>query len=394
MRPRGSSLFVLRSRDITRHFFAVSVPKKQLKGTRALSYIEYGERCKLNSRDTFAAKSLWYAQQARPPADLIIPCGVGNRYYCSLNHARAVTSNSFTEIRVNNRSHVVPIWAFLNSPLGWLMMELSGRTTLGGGMLKVDPTDIRKMMVPDPRLFTKPVLGRVRRLLQREVGTVFQESKAEDRAVLDEYVLTEVLGLSSKDRDDLIETVAKLVRDRYARAQSAPKKHKGAAGIDLVGLVENAIHDLGSPSLSDFIRDIIGKKTSRNVELPKFAGEPRAEATLLGWRLSDGRRSVDCGSEAEANYLRAFAVMGWDSAPVPSGMPTHARVYGEWDALFKGTQAQLAKAADSIVMPKTRQRFIRMFWTRMRELARSTATERKTTSGGSGGLSTAGRSGL
>lgn len=38
---------------------------------------------------------------------------------------------------------ILKIWLFCNSSLLWLLRELTGRTNLGGGMLKAEATDLK-----------------------------------------------------------------------------------------------------------------------------------------------------------------------------------------------------------------------------------------------------------
>ena len=196
MKPRGSNYFTLSSDKIERYFFTVEDAKSKLKGTGALSYIKHGERMEINTRNTFINKKEWYKFGARKPADLLLPCGIGESFYCIFNNAKAISSNSFTEIRLHDPETTEVLWAFFNSPVGWLFLELAGRTGMGGGMLKVDPTDIRKMFVLDPKYGGKTILPRLKNMLSRPVGTIEEEISNPDREILDQYVMADILRLS------------------------------------------------------------------------------------------------------------------------------------------------------------------------------------------------------
>ena len=75
----------------------------------------------------------------KPPA-LILPRGIG-RYFCSYNFIKSFSS-SFVDIyddsNNNTEAIILRLWLFLNSSLGWLIREISGRKNLGGGMLKAE----------------------------------------------------------------------------------------------------------------------------------------------------------------------------------------------------------------------------------------------------------------
>ncbi len=72
---------------------------------------------------------------------LILPRGIG-RYFACLNDANAY-SMSFVELYADNSDVIDLLWVFLNSTPGFLIREISGRSNLGGGMLKAEATDLR-----------------------------------------------------------------------------------------------------------------------------------------------------------------------------------------------------------------------------------------------------------
>jgi hypothetical protein len=75
---------------------------------------------------------------------LIMPRGIGT-HFCSINECSGYTS-SYVEI-YGSLSHeeTLNIWLFCNSSLFWLLREITGRTNLGGGMLKAEATDLRSI---------------------------------------------------------------------------------------------------------------------------------------------------------------------------------------------------------------------------------------------------------
>ena len=77
---------------------------------------------------------------------LIMPRGIGT-HFCSINECSGYTS-SYVEI-YGNLSHeeTLNIWLFCNSSLFWLLREITGRTNLGGGMLKAEATDLKSIPI-------------------------------------------------------------------------------------------------------------------------------------------------------------------------------------------------------------------------------------------------------
>lgn len=215
MKTRGANFFVLRKKNLDRFFLAVSEPKTALRGKSVLKYISYGESLQLNRRNTYTGKTHWYSFSVRKPSDLVLPCGVGATLFCAINQAEAIASNSFTELRLFHPDRdLKAVWLWLNSAISWLYIELMGRCTLGGGMLKVDPIDYRRMELLNPRKLPKDLP-----ILDREVNGIMAEIGADDRLVLDNIVF-DMLRMTQAERDAVYEALIHLVEARLNKADS------------------------------------------------------------------------------------------------------------------------------------------------------------------------------
>lgn len=76
---------------------------------------------------------------------LIMPRGVGSRYYCAFNYIDGYSA-SYVDIYTTGKrdsDDVFRVWLFCNSSFASLLRECSGRTNLGGGMLKAEATDMK-----------------------------------------------------------------------------------------------------------------------------------------------------------------------------------------------------------------------------------------------------------
>ncbi len=84
---------------------------------------------------------------------LIMPRGIGT-HFCSINECSGYTS-SYVEVYGDlSQEETLNIWLFCNSSLFWLLREITGRTNLGGGMLKAEATDLKS--IPICYNFNKP----------------------------------------------------------------------------------------------------------------------------------------------------------------------------------------------------------------------------------------------
>jgi type I restriction-modification system DNA methylase subunit len=367
MRPRNNNFFELLPTHLDRFFFTVGEDKAMLKGTGALSYIKHGEQLKIHMGSTYKNKALWYKFESRKAADLILPCGIGDRIYCSQNKAQAISSNSFTEIRLKDGKHSEAIWAFFNSALGWLLTELHGRSSMGGGMLKADPTDIRKMQVVAPDRFRKSILPMLKDLLKRPVGTVEEESVAQDRRIIDDYILGTLLGLSPQEQEEVREAVKDLVKTRLQKAQSLKKVKKTKEGIDLDLFSQNILDRIEQDNLSTFYKERIATVPSYSLDLPKPEVPIEIENSLFGWRLRIGKKSIDCSGEPQARYIRVFVEMGWDRTLVPKDDTYLSSIIDQWETLFEKARATLREQTSSILQNKIRDLLIHKVWARLRE---------------------------
>ena len=75
-----------------------------------------------------------------------MPRGIGT-HFCCINDCQGYTY-SYVEIYGNlSGEEKLNLWLFCNSSLFWLLRELTGRTNLGGGMLKAEATDLKTLPI-------------------------------------------------------------------------------------------------------------------------------------------------------------------------------------------------------------------------------------------------------
>jgi hypothetical protein len=117
------------------------------------------------------------------------------------------------------------------------MTEVTGRVTMGDGVLESKVEDAREyLLVPDTRTFDKKPLGQIKKLFEplllRPVGSVFDEIKKSDRRALDTAVL-EAIGLDPKKYlKPLYDGLCELVRERIELGQKRNTARKTKARSD------------------------------------------------------------------------------------------------------------------------------------------------------------------
>ncbi|MEA3450552.1 MAG: hypothetical protein U9Q83_01465 [Bacteroidota bacterium] len=140
------------------------------------------------------------------------------RYFATLNSINSYSS-SFVEIYSDNIKVIPNLWCFLNSTLGFLISEVSGRVNLGGGMLKAEATDLK----------TFPLLYNFNK--ENEINNIMDKSKSIEAIsvikLLDtpihikiDDIVFEYFNINSKDRETIKSIFINLVNKREKKSKS------------------------------------------------------------------------------------------------------------------------------------------------------------------------------
>ena len=161
-------------------------------------------------------------RKSRVPA-LIMPRGIGDRYYCTFNVCKAF-SYSGVELYLpdslwESDLHYC-LWAYLNSSLAWLFREITGRRNLGGGLLKAEATDLKTLPVSFDFDFADEVKEVFSVLKDRGPLPVAQEVRTDEHLAIDRMVF-DYLGFS-KQQDNVQEQLIELVAFRTSRSSRNP----------------------------------------------------------------------------------------------------------------------------------------------------------------------------
>ena len=90
--------------------------------------------------DSYVLADIASANRKKPR--LILPRGIGT-HFCCINNCEGYSASYVEVYGELAEKEILKIWLFCNSSLLWLLRELTGRTNLGGGMLKAEATDLK-----------------------------------------------------------------------------------------------------------------------------------------------------------------------------------------------------------------------------------------------------------
>lgn len=233
--PKEIDRYSVAMDDLEYHVLDVQQDRSELAGTAVLEYIERGEAEGYHERPFFRSKdeSNWY-KKTMYDSPLVQPRDVNTRHFAALND-----NDVCVDVRlvcIDPRVDDALIWGFLNSSIGIFIKELFGRVGLGGGALENYVGDIEPMPVFDPEAVSdstvadiEAVLDRMRTRTVEDVSEEFGASTPrsfdldgvlDDRRMLDELVMGEIVGLTESAQQRVYEATLELVDARIEKSES------------------------------------------------------------------------------------------------------------------------------------------------------------------------------
>ena len=213
--PRDVKSIQVTPEQLRHQLFLCSKTKEQLRGTAALAYIEYGESERFHRRPAIQARRLWYDLREPPLSHLSFQRRSSSTSRTLYACDGCYVLNGFIEISVPDDLRVA-LCLSLNSTLFQLMVNLGGRSNLGGGVLEVTNYELENLLCVNPNfIYVKG--GIDASLLASEDWDVLSPSPA--RIAIDN-VIFDILELTQGERDGVYEEVINLVETRLKKAKS------------------------------------------------------------------------------------------------------------------------------------------------------------------------------
>jgi hypothetical protein len=234
--PKKIKGLVIRPEDVDEYFFMCDKPKEELKGTKALEYIEHGEkmevevtrgskreRRKLPELETVKGRRLWYALPRFDKPALLLPKLADKRITAILNKAETLGSDLFYFI-YSDEDTVLCIFATLNSTIGALFGEIYGRS-YGGGVLDLKVYETKKI----------PIMIDCKSLqIPTKIDSLIIAIHARIKA--EEYL--ESIKSTKKGQPGILEIEARKKLKEAIEAEKRAQKELDEAVYDILGLTE------------------------------------------------------------------------------------------------------------------------------------------------------------
>lgn len=156
------------------------------------------------------------SKRSRP--SLILPRGVGGKHFCSINTNKGYSA-SCVDIYLNQDKYIPNLWIFMNSTLFWLIREMSGRKSLGGGMLKAEAVDLKQF----PIYFQFNNIEEIKQLMNEtsdiKVLNATEELETAHHKKIDDFIFKE-LEISQEMQNYIINKFIEKFNDRVNKSKT------------------------------------------------------------------------------------------------------------------------------------------------------------------------------
>jgi type I restriction enzyme M protein len=370
--PKETNTIKVDPNDLTLRIFVCRRSKAELKklGHKgALKYIEWGEQ-QTYTTGTFKGlkwpEGTWVA--TREPGWYALP-------NTEINLGQIFMSEGFGEAHIHrfcpvklvpdkrlyflepssDVSEAEDVAAILNCSITGLSLEVSGRVTMGDGVLEYAVEDARDyLFVPDIRSATSHCKKRIRThfeaLLDRPIQPVRREIECSDTQALDKAVLS-AIGLDPKNYlKPIYEGLSDLVRERNELGQMRGKARKTKArGTKAEKKAAEEVLDEILPDgprrfPEDFFSGAAAGGGKTVVDLPEAPLAFDNSPLFTGVHTADNSYSRDVKSPAEGKFLLYTQRNGHRTAELPTQTVEITRTVANYEKYLRELRKQLYDA--------------------------------------------------
>jgi len=220
--------------------FICNKSKLELKETNALKYIKWGEKQRTKDGDlwckvpTVSSRKKWYELPKLPNADILFNQFYNERFLFPWNKDYYLVDHAFYYIVYPKNTKILVL--ILNSSFNFLMVEIYGRTGLGGGALQTYAPEMKPLVTinplelkVDPKLideilykYSKNKSKSIFEELGIEINKPIRDQEPKPisvRAELDNIIF-DVLGLTKEEIKEIYLSICELVKQRIDKASS------------------------------------------------------------------------------------------------------------------------------------------------------------------------------
>ena len=242
--PKECKSIVVNPEGLKYKLFMCHKSKEELEGTKALKYIEWGEKAEIEIRqgtnkgrtinglhklETTKTRKLWYDLGNRTSANAVWVKSVNDVHIQPVLSFETFVDQRLYEISVKNSIDLQKLSVILNNSVMYLFKEIYGRANLGEGVLDTAVYETKRILTVRP-----DILNKIDKVENNYTGqSIFIElgfdpakplreqgpNPLPDRKALDDVVF-DAIGLTDDERKEVYWAVAELVKNRLDKARS------------------------------------------------------------------------------------------------------------------------------------------------------------------------------
>jgi len=198
-------------------------PMQEKPTGKTAAYIRSGEWIGLHHRYKCRNREPWWKVPGVKVPDAFVTYMSHEVPRLVVNKAKSVSTNTVHGIYLTNQKallrRVLPV-LFLNS-LTLLSAEIEGRS-YGGGVLKLEPKECDRLLLPRVELLSENVIEELRQMIQAADGQVRAGDVSQVREAVDDLVLVRSLGFTSQQLTSIRSARERLLARRRSRMGTKP----------------------------------------------------------------------------------------------------------------------------------------------------------------------------
>lgn len=376
--PRECKSIIVNPKDLKFNVLMVHKDRKELKSSKVLKYIKWGENRGFNKRPTCSSRNIWW-NLSEINSPILSKRFIDTNFNLFINPQNTFIGDTFFCITPDKKENSKLLGIILNSSLYAFFIEIYGRAMMGEGVLLIYGPEISPLPSIEFSKIAKSCREKIKKvfdkLSNRSTGTIFQELGAKnskdvsldkvkpDRRELDKIVMGEILGLTDKEQLEVYRAVIDLVKSRIDKAKSFGKKKKTKTGIDIDALVKIVLDKIGDNTLRKFYKEkVLNQKDLITKKLPELKDKIEIKKGLFGWQIVSGKSSIDCRSEDEAQYLKIWFEVDAKSIKIPKDEKYLIKITKEFKKIKSDLDKIIENYLGSILDQKIKNQILHQIW--------------------------------
>ena len=354
--PKECGHIKLKEKDLKFFAFLCHKDKSELRGTKAVKYIKWGESQKnkegkrWNEVQSVSGRKRWYELPKRSTNLVLLPVVTGRSLRCILNCCKVQINDKLFELVCDDETVLDALGIYLNSAIAFIQRELIGRANLGDGALNVVGIDWKKILVPNRKalLKIKKDAGEAfEKLCRRTIKDIKTEAKRKDRIKFEKEVLKS-LGLPEELSSQILAAVVGLVEERHLLPKLRNSKKKRRFEHDLEKLREEVGDEILPDGPIKFPEGFVkGWSQTEYEEIGVPAGELKLGESFFDKHEicnAEGEHFMEVGSEEKGKFIVYAKKKDELVIKVPESMVVIKKVVQEYEGYLRELKGKVYTA--------------------------------------------------